>query len=173
MFEKMRFGGGLERKSGGFAAAGVCAAFLAGAWFGPALKAAPATAQDAPPAADLAAERRPVIRHLVLIDFKPEASDAQIDELAAITLAFPAAIPGLERVEWGADVGDGTRSDGYDRAIAMTFADKESLAGYGGHPAHQALLAKAMPLVARLLVFDIEGSESGVCLPPATSEPAE
>ncbi|NKB50195.1 MAG: hypothetical protein GKS02_12635 [Alphaproteobacteria bacterium] len=94
------------------------------------------------------------IKHMVFVEWKDGTDDAIIDGFSSAVNAFPGQIDGVESVEFGKNFTD--RAGNFTHCGVVTLRDKDALAGYGPHEAHQAALAVAMPAVANIIVADIE-----------------
>ncbi len=94
------------------------------------------------------------IKHLVLVELKEGVTDADMGEALDGLYALKGQIPGLLTVDAGRNFTD--RGGNYNFAAVMTLADKEALAGYGPHPAHQAAAGKLGEFANGLLVLDFE-----------------
>ena len=81
---------------------------------------------------------------------KPGADQQAIDDLQALK----GQIPGLLSVDAGRNFSD--RAGNYNFAAVMTLEDKDALAGYGPHPAHQAVAGRLGGLANGLMVVDFE-----------------
>ncbi|MCB1338111.1 MAG: Dabb family protein [Maritimibacter sp.] len=100
-----------------------------------------------------------MVRHIVLIRFRPDLSESAIaalwDELAAIR----GQLPGIGAIHAGRSESPEQIERGYMHGFTVDFADWEALSAYQAHPDHKALGAK---LVAQaqggldgILVFDL------------------
>jgi hypothetical protein len=78
------------------------------------------------------------IRHMVLFKFSDDATDSQIDALAAGLDTMPAAVGKVLRYEHGRDVGVNPPSWSY--GLVAEFASVDDYLSYRDHPAHQALI---------------------------------
>ena len=94
------------------------------------------------------------VQHIVLVEWKDEADEATIDGFASAVGELTNKIDGVEDVQWGKNFTD--RAGNFTHAGIVTMRDKDVLAVYGPHPDHQAALADAMPLIANIMVSDIE-----------------
>ena len=65
-----------------------------------------------------------MIRHILLITFKPDALPADIAAVRATFLAIPAKVSGVTAVEWGENDSPEGRNDGFTHSVLMTFADE-------------------------------------------------
>jgi hypothetical protein len=78
------------------------------------------------------------LRHVVLIELKPETSPATVDEIATALRALPGQIPAIRTYEVSVDLGlqDGNAT----LAIVAGFDDADGWRTYGPHPAHQKVV---------------------------------
>ena len=95
-----------------------------------------------------------MIRHILLITFKPDALPADIVAVRAAFLAIPAKVSGVTAVEWGENDSPEGRDDGFTHCVLMTFADEAARQRYLPHPEHDALKAIFRPVLARIIVLD-------------------
>ena len=96
------------------------------------------------------------VQHLVLVEWKDEASDATIQSFMNAVAEFPGKIDGVESVQWGRNFTD--RAGNYTHCAIVTLRDKDALSAYGPDPVHQAALAIAGPVIESILVADFEPS---------------
>jgi uncharacterized protein (DUF1330 family) len=95
-----------------------------------------------------------VIRHILLIQFKPIADPQKIKAVQTAFLAIPAKIEGVEAVEWGENDSPEGKNRGFTHCVLMTFADEAARKRYLPHPEHQALIAIFRPLLDEIIVLD-------------------
>lgn len=95
-----------------------------------------------------------MIRHILLIKFKPSAASAEIAKLKTLFDEMPAKIEGVVSVEWGVNDSPEHKNQGYTHSVLMTFADEAGRQNYLPHPEHQALIAVFDPLLEDIVVFD-------------------
>ncbi|MGL5495985.1 MAG: Dabb family protein [Aeromonas sobria] len=95
-----------------------------------------------------------MIRHILLITFKPDALPADIAAVKAAFLAIPTKVSGVTAVEWGENDSPEGRDDGFTHSVLMTFADEAARQRYLPHPDHNALKAIFRPVLARIIVLD-------------------
>jgi len=69
-----------------------------------------------------------VLRHVVLLKFKPEATADQIKTIEEAFCALPKKIDTITDFEWGTDVAPEKRSEGFTHCFLVTFADEASRA---------------------------------------------
>lgn len=95
-----------------------------------------------------------VLRHVVLIRFKPDTPTEDVLAVERLARQLPHRIPSLRGFEWGTDVSVENRSEGFTHCYLMTFASPDDRAAYLAHPAHQELLERARPHIDRLIAVD-------------------
>ncbi|WP_294001390.1 Dabb family protein [Sphaerotilus sp.] len=95
-----------------------------------------------------------MLRHLVLLKFKPDTTPAAIADITAAFHALPAAIDTVRALESGTDVSPEGLARGYTHAFLLTFDDAAGRDHYLPHPAHQAFVARLQPLLDDVLVLD-------------------
>ncbi|HEH9425160.1 TPA: Dabb family protein [Aeromonas sobria] len=95
-----------------------------------------------------------MIRHILLITFKPDALPADIAAVRAAFLTIPAKVSGVTAVEWGENDSPEGRDDGFTHSVLMTFADEAARQRYLPHPDHDALKAIFRPVLERIIVLD-------------------
>ncbi len=86
-----------------------------------------------------------MVIHTFAFRWKPGVNEQQRQRVIAAIRSLQGRIPGLEETWVGANFSP--RSQGYELGGVMKFADRAALEAYGGHPAHQELLAWLMPLI--------------------------
>lgn len=100
-----------------------------------------------------------MIRHIVLIRFKPEVSAAHIAALFTELEEIRAQVPGILAITAGRSESPEKIERGYHHGFVVDFADWAALAAYQAHPDHQALGAKlvenAIGGLDGILVFDL------------------
>jgi hypothetical protein len=81
-----------------------------------------------------------VLRHVVLMRWKPEASDAQRQAVRDGLAQLPAAIRQIRSYQFGDDA---AISEGnFEFAIVADFDDRSGFQTYAAHDAHQKLIAE-------------------------------
>ena len=95
-----------------------------------------------------------MIKHLVLLKFKAEATDNDIADLEQSVGALPAVIPEIKGYEFGRDVVRTEKS--YDFALVSAFDTLEAVKRYQVHPAHQVAAGKARSLSESMVLVDFE-----------------
>lgn len=99
-----------------------------------------------------------MIRHLLLIQFKDEVSQSEIDEVERLFAAIPSKVDGVVSTEWGTNNSPEGKHQGYTHVVCMKFADEDGRQNYLPHPEHDALRAVFKPLVKDIIVFDYDAT---------------
>jgi hypothetical protein len=94
------------------------------------------------------------VEHLVLIETNDGVTDAEVQEVTDGIIALKDKIPGVLEVKIGKNFSD--RAPHISHAAVITLTDKDALAAYGPHPAHQDLLKILMPIAKNLTIADID-----------------
>ncbi|MBP0000617.1 MAG: Dabb family protein [Cyanobacteria bacterium SID2] len=100
-----------------------------------------------------------IVRHIVLVDLKPEVSQAEIDELVEVGLYQLQKIPGVLTLEFGETARDDrpVHIGDYDLAIYMEFENLADLDRYRSHPVHEDFVADYQHLWDGIRVLDFYG----------------
>ena len=93
-----------------------------------------------------------MIYHLVLMKFKPEVKDTDIDGLEKSLESLPDAIVEIQSYEFGRDVVRSERS--YDFGLVSLFSNMEALNRYRVHPEHQKVLTRIKQMCADIVAVD-------------------
>lgn len=100
-----------------------------------------------------------MIRHIVLIRFRPDVSEAKIAELFAELHQIEGRLPGLLGITSGRSESPEKMERGYMHGFVADFADWDGLQAYQDHPDHQAVGAKLTEHAdqgkAGILCFDL------------------
>lgn len=100
-----------------------------------------------------------MIRHIVLIRFRPEISEAAIAAIFADLHAIKAKLPGVLAITSGRSESPEAIERGYMHGFVADFADWAVLQAYQDHPDHKrvgaALVAAADGGIDGILVFDL------------------
>ena len=90
---------------------------------------------------------REVLRHVVVLRWKPGTTAAQLVALERALATLPAQIPEIRTYRFGADAA--LTSGNFDFAIVADFDDEAAFRAYVSHPAHQRFIAEhTRPLTA-------------------------
>lgn len=106
----------------------------------------PAPASARPPA--------PVLRHVVLLKFRPDASAADIRRAQNAFCALPSRIDAIHGFEWGTDVSVENLQNGFTHCFVLTFLSEADRDRYLPHPAHEALGETIRPSLDEVMVVD-------------------
>lgn len=91
------------------------------------------------------------LRHIVLLKFKDEVNQEQVNEVGQAFLTLLTQIESIHDLEWGGAVND---PGSYSHGLLVTFRTEVALKAYEDHPAHQAIGTNYGHLVEAVLVFD-------------------
>ena len=101
-----------------------------------------------------------MIRHIVLIKFKADMSEAAIDAIFADLHAIKQTLPGVLSITSGKSQSPEQIERGYMHGFVADFASWDALQTYQDHPDHQrvgaALVAGAIGGIDGILVFDLQ-----------------
>lgn len=104
-----------------------------------------------------------MIRHIVLIKFRPDLNEAGIAELFAELHDIEGKVPGLLSITSGRSESPEKIERGYMHGFVADFADWAALDAYQSHPDHQRLgarlVANAVGGKEGILVFDLPVTE--------------
>ena len=100
-----------------------------------------------------------MIRHIVLIRFRPEVTEAQWTAIFDDLRSIEGKVPGLRAVCAGRSESPEQIERGYLHGFTVDFDDWAALAAYQDHPDHRrvgaALVAHAQGGLDGILVFDL------------------
>ena len=100
-----------------------------------------------------------MIRHIVLIRFRPDVTEPAITALFAELAAIQRQLPGCLAIASGRSASPEALERGHMHGFTIDFASWDALAAYQVHPDHQALGAKLVGHAAGgldgILVFDL------------------
>ena len=109
-----------------------------------------------------------MINHVVLLKFKADVSDADVENLEKSLDDLPNKIHEIHTYEFGRDVVRSPRS--YDFALVALFANVPAVERYLEHPAHRPVAKKIQQLCERIITVDFEGSDAGSTASRPTGE---
>jgi quinol monooxygenase YgiN len=95
-----------------------------------------------------------LLRHVVLFEFKETATAEQIEETEERFREMAEGMKEVYSFEWGTDVSDGQRTQGFTHCFILTFTSKANLDRYQADPAHDELRAATQPYIKKMLVID-------------------
>jgi hypothetical protein len=95
-----------------------------------------------------------MVRHIAILEFKPEITQQQIDHCFAELTGMVGKIPGLLGMEHGPYESDEGLNDGFTHGFIMSFDSPESRDAYLPHPEHERVKGIVVPCLQRVVVFD-------------------
>ena len=100
-----------------------------------------------------------MIRHIVLIRFQPQVTEAAIAGVFSALPRLSARVPGVLHFACGRSESPEQIERGYLHGFTIDFADWQALATYQADPEHKAfggaLVANAVGGIDGILVFDL------------------
>ncbi|MEM7143921.1 MAG: Dabb family protein [Verrucomicrobiota bacterium] len=93
-------------------------------------------------------------RHVVLFQFKEDATPAAIAGIEQAFVALEDKIDTIEDLEWGTNVSPEGLNEGFTHCFLVTFEDRAGLDVYIPHPAHKEFVAMLKPHLEKVLVVD-------------------
>lgn len=105
-----------------------------------------------------------MIRHIVLVRFRSDVSEATIAAIFADLHAIRNVVPGVLSILSGRSESPEKIERGYMHGFTVDFANWEALAAYQAHPDHrrvgEALVANAQGGLDGILVFDLPAADA-------------
>lgn len=95
-----------------------------------------------------------ILRHVVLFGFQADASAARVDEIVARFRALRSDVPGVDALEWGADVSPEGLNHGHSHCFTLSFRSEAARDVYLDHPRHIAFVQWVGPFIEKALVVD-------------------
>jgi 6-phosphogluconolactonase (cycloisomerase 2 family) len=95
-----------------------------------------------------------VLRHIVNLKYKAEATKAQIDEAVQTFLNLKNKIPDIANIEWGINDSTEGASKGFTHTFTLTFNNEHGREIYLFHKAHLNLVKKVGPIIDDVFVMD-------------------
>jgi len=100
-----------------------------------------------------------VLRHIVMYQFKPEVTPAQVQEVIDAFAVLPKKINTIIGFEHGANVSKEGKSDGFMHVFVVTFKNEKDRDDYIAHPAHAEYVKVVQGRRERVVVFDYWGEK--------------
>jgi hypothetical protein len=101
-----------------------------------------------------------MIRHIVLVRFRPEIDEAAIAALFDAIRAVQPLVPGIVDVASGRSLELERLEKGFRHGFVVEFADRAALDAYQNHPDHRRAGARLVEAAEGgldgILVFDLE-----------------
>ena len=95
-----------------------------------------------------------MIRHVLLIRFKPDTPPQSIERIRTVFKSMPSRVDGVVDVEWGENDSPENKNKGFTHCVLMTFADENARNNYLPHPQHSALKEIFDPVLEDIIVLD-------------------
>ena len=95
-----------------------------------------------------------VLRHVVLLKFKDDATPADIRKVETAFMALPSKIDAIYDLEWGTDVSVENLSQGFTHCFFVSFLSEADREVYLPHPDHKAFGEVLGPVLDKVLVVD-------------------
>lgn len=95
-----------------------------------------------------------MIKHIVMMKFKPTVTGAEADKLKQALDGLPALIPEIKEFLCGHDVLRSERS--WDFALVSSFDDIDALNRYQVNHDHQVVAQKARAMCDHIVIVDFE-----------------
>ena len=99
-----------------------------------------------------------MLNHIVLIKFKKDAPEKDIQDMQNLLEELPNKIFEIHSYEFGRDIIHSDRS--YDFALVALFANTESLNRYQVHPEHEVVLKKLGSISESVVTVDFMGTDA-------------
>lgn len=94
------------------------------------------------------------LRHVVLVQFKQDATKEQIQEVVTAFGAMRKKIDVIAGFEWGTDVSVENLAQGFTHCFIVTFKDSKARDHYLPHPVHEEFKKLAIPRIEKVMVVD-------------------
>jgi len=96
-----------------------------------------------------------MFRHVVLVKWKPEATEEQRAAVVSAVRSLPAKIPQIRQLS----IGENAKidKDTFDTVVVVDFGDANDYAIYRDHPDHRAVMERAVrPILATRAAIEYE-----------------
>ena len=93
------------------------------------------------------------IEHIVLLEKKETATEEQLNSFLEAAKQLKDKVPGVLDVIHGENFTDRAP---HSHALIVTMVDRDALAGYGPHPAHQEVATMLKEVAKDWVIVDIE-----------------
>ncbi|KXF83241.1 Dabb family protein [Enterovibrio coralii] len=97
-----------------------------------------------------------MIRHVLLVKFKPESNEADFAEIREEFESMVERIEGVVSVEWGENNSPEGKNQGFTHVVFMTFQNEDVRDTYLFHPEHEALKEVFVPHIEDIIVIDYD-----------------
>lgn len=99
------------------------------------------------------------LRHVVLIKFKEDATEQEIEKVEKAFSALQDKIPVIDDYEWGTNNSPEGLNKGFTHCFFVTFESEEDREIYLPHPEHKAFVEVMKPHMEDVLVIDYWANE--------------
>ncbi|MDA7677237.1 Dabb family protein [bacterium] len=97
-----------------------------------------------------------MIKHLLLLQFKENIDQKQIDSMFIQFTGLKSTIDGINSIEYGTNKNPEKLNKNFTHAVEVTFSCLEARDHYLVHQDHKELQTVLLDLLSDLIVFDIE-----------------
>ena len=97
-----------------------------------------------------------MIKHLLLLQFKEQIDQKQIDSMFVKFTELKNTIDGINSIDYGTNQNPEKLNKDFTHAVEVTFTCLEARDNYLVHQDHKALQSILLDLLSDLIVFDIE-----------------
>ena len=95
-----------------------------------------------------------LLRHVVLFEFKETTTKEQIEETEKRFCEMTKGVKEIKDFEWGTDVSDGRRTEGFTHCFVLMFVSEAGRDRYQTNALHNELRAITQPYIKKMLVLD-------------------
>lgn len=97
------------------------------------------------------------IRHVVLVRFKRNLPELQIEGVEAHFRMLPKKIDVIQSAECGTNISRERMNDRYSHCFTVTFADEAGRDAFVEHPTRAAFMSVLRPKADRFIIFEFAG----------------
>ena len=97
-----------------------------------------------------------MIKHLLLLQFKQNIDQRQIDCMFTQFTGLKSTIDGINTIDYGTNKNPEKLNKNFTHAVEVTFSSLEARDHYLVHQDHKALETVLLDLLSDLIVFDLE-----------------
>ena len=98
--------------------------------------------------------KKEVLVHMVLVNFKKEATAAQLARVDSLVMRMPVHIKEIRSLTWKKKIGLPNETTEYYHILMVTFKNLDNLHTYDNHPEHLRVLAAVLPIKEKILRFN-------------------
>ncbi|MCA9126308.1 MAG: Dabb family protein [Planctomycetales bacterium] len=99
------------------------------------------------------------LRHVVMFDFKEDATKQDIQKVVDAFRELPSKIPQIADFEYGTDNSPEGLANGFTHCFLVSFKSEEDRKVYLPHAAHQAFVEVLKPHLEKVMVIDYWASK--------------